>query len=75
MPESLDRTARVEEMIETLIKMLGRSNRKMDELSRQVRQIEQCLLESAPTDSPYPQESYSYLGGVAPSTPPTFRKN
>lgn len=59
--DSLEQKSKLEIMIESLIIMLGRSNRRMDDLSNRIRQLEQSIVEAAPTALPPHEESYSII--------------
>lgn len=61
LEDSRELNPKVETMIESLIVMIGRSNRRLDELSSRIRQLEQSLIEAAPTALPLQDESYSFI--------------
>lgn len=61
LEDSRELNPKVETMIESLIVMIGRSNRRLDELSSRIRLLEQSLIEAAPTALPLQDESYSFI--------------
>lgn len=61
LEDSRELNPKVETMIESLIVMIGRSNRRLDDLSSRIRQLEQSLIEAAPTALPLQDESYSFI--------------
>ncbi|WP_318506884.1 hypothetical protein [Bacillus sp. T3] len=59
--DSRELNPKVENMIESLIIMIGRSNRRLDDISNRIRQLEQSLIEAAPAAFPLQEESYSFI--------------
>lgn len=64
--ETFEQNLNVEKLIESLIVMLGRSNQRLDDLSKRVRQMEQYIIEAAPSTPPIHEveESYSLIARV-----------
>jgi tetrahydromethanopterin S-methyltransferase subunit B len=50
MEPSSEQIDKLEQLLESLIIMLGRSNKKLEDLSGRISQLEQYILESTPRD-------------------------
>lgn len=61
LEESCQLNPKVETLIESLIFMIERQKSRMDDLSIRIRQLEQSLIETAPTALPLQEESYSFI--------------
>lgn len=59
-----EQLARLEKIVENLIIIIGSSNRRLNELSRRIAQIEQYIIEVAPTEHPLPDASRSFIAMV-----------
>jgi hypothetical protein len=59
--KSCGQDGQLEKLIESLIIMLGRSNRRLDDLAKRVLQLEQSIIEGVPSAFPFPEESYSFI--------------
>lgn len=68
MDQSFEQLVKNEQLLESLIIMLGRSNKKLDDLSKRISQIEQYILEVAPSETPFPDASYSFISKVEKQT-------
>lgn len=55
---------RLEKIIENLIIVIGSSNRQVNDFSRRLTQIEQYIVEVAPTECPFPDASRSFIAMV-----------
>ncbi|MGJ7920783.1 hypothetical protein [Neobacillus sp. LXY-4] len=63
LKESIEQEMKLEQLIESLIVMQGRSNRRLEELLKRVHQIEQYILEAGPqaTATQPLDEGYSFI--------------
>ena len=59
--DSREMNPKLENMIESLIVMIGRQKSRLDDLSNRIRQLEQSLIEAAPAALPLQEESYSFI--------------
>lgn len=69
MDVSFEQLEKVEQLLENLIIMVGRSNRRLADLSKRVSQIEQYIVEAAPSETPFPDERYSFIARIEKPTP------
>ncbi|MEW8985864.1 MAG: hypothetical protein AB2401_02445 [Bacillus sp. (in: firmicutes)] len=58
---SLEQNQKLELLIESLIAMLGRSNQRLDELTLRINQVEQFIIEAAPTVPPSHDDCFSII--------------
>lgn len=63
LKESIEQEMKLEQLIESLIVMQGRSNRRLEELLKRVHQIEQYIIEAGLVSlAAHPlDESYSFI--------------
>lgn len=65
MSRALDREKTLETLLESMIKMLGRSNQRVDDLSKRVIQLEHFIRETAMHDghtkAEFPPRSFTIM--------------
>ncbi|AGK55969.1 hypothetical protein [Bacillus sp. 1NLA3E] len=69
MDESFEQLVKVERLLENLITMIGRSNRRLTDLSKRVSQVEQYIVEAASSETPFPDACYTFIARVEKPTP------
>ncbi len=67
--ESFEQLVKVERLLENLITMIGRSNRRLIDLSKRVSQMEQFIIEVTSSEIPFPDERYTFIARVEKPTP------
>jgi hypothetical protein len=67
--ESFEQLVKVERLLENLITMIGRSNRRLTDLSKRVSQVEQYIVEAASSETPFPDAGYTFIARVEKPTP------